>query len=98
MDTTFNSPNKDGNSQSTPNYLASSLDSGIPQSSPYTPLSFQLESPVIISQPTTPSFLPRTSSINPTNLPSTITGTTPRSGNARTLQSIPREWYRKAYS
>ena len=68
MDTTIKSPVKDNSCQSTPNVLASS-DSGIPQSTPHTPLSFQSESPVITSQPSTPSLLPRTSSINPTNLP-----------------------------
>ena len=87
MDTTF----KDNSCHSRPNLLASSLDSGIPQSSPHTLLSFQSESLVITSQPTTPCLLPRTSSINPTNLPSTSTGTTPRSRNAGTLRDIPRE-------
>ena len=97
MDTTIKSPVKDNSCHSTPNLLASSPDSGIPQSSPHTPLSFQSESPVITSQPTTRGPLPRTSSINPTNLPSTSTGTTPRSRNAGTLRNIPREWYEKPY-
>ena len=76
---------------------ASSLDSGIPRSSPHTPLSFQSETPVITSQPTTPSPLPRTSIINPTNLPTTSTDTTPRSRNAGTIRNIPPEWYGKPY-
>ena len=97
MDTTTTSPVKENSCQSTPNPLASSPDSGIPQSSPHTPLSFQLESPVITSQPTTATRLPRTSSINPTNLPSTSTGISPRSRNARTLRNIPRDWYGKPY-
>ena len=96
MDTTIKSPVKDNSCHSRPNLSASSPDSGIPQSS-HTPLSFQTESPVITSQPTTPSPLPFTSSINPTNLPSTGTGTTPRSRNAGTLRNIPREWYGKPY-
>ena len=78
MDTTIKSPVKDNSCHSTPNLLASSPDSGIPQSSPHTPLSFQSESPVITSQPTTPSLLPCTSSINPNIFQSTSTGTTPR--------------------
>ena len=81
MDTTIKSPVKYNSCRSTPNFLASSPDSGIPQSSPLTSLSFQPESPVIKSQTTTPGPLPRTCSINPTNLPSTSTGTTPRSKN-----------------
>ena len=93
MDTTITLPVNDNSSHSTPKFLASSLDSGIPQSSPHTPLSYQPESPVITSQPTTPSPLPRTSSINPTNLQSTSTDATPRSRNAGTLRNIPREWY-----
>ena len=60
MDTTTTSPVKENSCQSTPNPLASSPDSGIPQSSPHTPLSFQLESPVITSQPTTATRLPLT--------------------------------------
>ena len=97
MDTTVTSPVNDNSCHSTPNLLASSPDSGIPQSSPHTPLSFQPESPVITSQPTTPSPLPRTASINPTNLQSTSTDATPRSRNAGTLRNIPREWYGKPY-
>ena len=57
----------------------------------FTLLSFPSESPVITSQRTTPSSLPRTSSINPTNLPSTSTGATPRSKNAGILPNTPRE-------
>ena len=91
MDTRFNSPVKDTSCHSTPSLLASSPDSGIPQSSPQTPLSFQSQSPVNTSQPTTPSPLPRISSTNPTNLPSTSTGTTPRSRNTGTIRNIPRE-------
>ena len=97
MDTTTKSPVKDNSCHSTPNLLASSPDSGIRQSSAHTPLSFQSESPVITSQPTTPIPLPRTSSINPTNLPSTSTGSTPRSRNAGTSRNNPREWYGKPY-
>ena len=97
MDTTIKSPVKDNSCHSTPNLLASSPDSGIPQSSPHTPLSFQSESPVITNQPTTPSPLRRTSSFNPNNFQSTNTGTTPRSRNAGTLRNIPREWYGKPY-
>ena len=97
MDTTIKSPVKDNSYHSTPNLLASSPDSGIPQSSPHTPLSFQSESPVITSQPTTPSPLPRTSSINPNNSQSTSTGAAPRSRNGGTLRNIPREWYGKPY-
>ena len=96
-DKTIKSPVKDNSCTSTPNLLASSTDSGIPQSTPHTPLSFQSESPVIPSQPTTPSLLPHTTSFNPTNLASTNTGTTPRSRNAGTLRNIPREWYGKPY-
>ena len=57
MDTSITLPVKGNSCHSTPNLLASSPDSGIPQSSPHAPLSFQSESPVIISQPTTPSLL-----------------------------------------
>ena len=96
-DTTIKPPVKDNSCHSTPNLLASSPDSGIPQSSPHTPLSFQSESPVISSKPTTHSHLPRTSSINPNNSQSTSTGTTPRSRNSGTLRNIPREWYGKPY-
>ena len=95
IDTTITSPVKDNSCHSTPNLLASSP--GIPQSSPHTPLSFQSESPVITSQPTTPSPLPRTSSINPNNFQSTSTGATSRSRNAGTLRNIPRECYGKPY-
>ena len=97
MDTITKSTVKDNSCHSTPNLLPSSPDSGIPQSSPHTPFSFQSESPVITSQPTTPSPLTRTSSINPTNLPSTSTDTNPRSRNAGTLRNIAREWYGKPY-
>ena len=97
LDTAIKSIVKDNSCHSTPNLLTISPDSGISQSFPHTPLSFQSESPVITSQPTTPSPLPRTSSINPTNLPSTSTGTTLRSRNAGTLRKIPREWYGKPY-
>ena len=97
MNTTIKSPVIDNSCHSTPNLLASSTDSGIPQSSPHTLPSFQPESPVITSQPTIPSPLPRTSSINPTNLPSTSTDATPRSRNAGTLRNLPREWYGKPY-
>ena len=96
-DTTNTSPVNDNSCHSTPNLSVSSPDSGIPQSSPHTPISFQSESLVITSQPTTPSRLPHTTSFNPTNLPSTSTGTTPRSRNAKTLRNIPREWYGKPY-
>ena len=44
MDTTNDSPVEDNSCHSTRNLLASSPDSGIPQSSPHTPLSFQLVS------------------------------------------------------
>ena len=77
MDTTITSHVKDNRCHSTPNLLASSLHSGIPQSSPHTTLPFQLESPVRTSQPTTASPLPRTSSFNPNNFQSTSTGATP---------------------
>ena len=87
MDTSFNSPVKDNSCHSTPNPLAGSPDSGIPQSSSHTPLSFQPESPVITSQPTTPSPLPRTHSNNPKNFQSTNTGTTPHSRNTGALQN-----------
>ena len=97
MDSTIKSPVEDNSCHSTPTLSASSPDSGIPQSSIGTPLSFQSESPVITSQPITPNPLPRTSSINPTNLPSTSTGTTPRSRTAGTLRNITREWYGKPY-
>ena len=97
MDTTIKSPVKNNSCQSTPNVLASSPDSGIPKSSPRTPFSFQSESPVIPSQPTTPSPLLRTSRIIPNNFQSTSTGTTPRSRNGGTLRNIPREWYGKPY-
>ena len=73
IDTTIKSPVKDNSCHSTPHLLASSPDSGIPQSSPHTPLSFQSESPVITSQPTTPR-----TSLNPNNFQSTSTDTTPR--------------------
>ena len=61
MDTTIKSPVKDNSCHSELNLLARSPDSGITQSSPHTPLSFQSQSPVIASQPTTPSPLTRTS-------------------------------------
>ena len=95
MDTIIKSPVKDNSWHSTPNFLTNSLDSGFPQSSPKTPISYQSESLVTTSQPTTPSPLLRTTSFNPTNLPSTDTGTSPRSTNAETLRNIPREWYGK---
>ena len=95
MNTTIRSPVNDNSFHSTPNCLASSPDSGIRQSSLHTPLSFQSEAPVITSQPTTPSPLPRTSSIYPTNLPATSTGTNPRSRNAGTSRNFHREWYGK---
>ena len=95
MDTTIMSHVKDNSCHSTPNLLASSPDSGIPQTSPHTPLSFQSELPVITSQSTTPSPLPRTSIINPNNFQSTSTDTTPRSRNAGTLRNILCEWYGK---
>ena len=95
MDTTNKSPVEDNSCHSTPNLLATSPDSGIPQSSLHTLLSFQSESPVITSQPTTPSPLPRTPSINSKNFQSTSTGAIPRSRNAGTLRNIPREWYGK---
>ena len=91
MDSTIKLPVEDNSCHSTPTLSASSPDSGNPQSSPRNPLSFQSESPVITSQPITPSPLPRTSCINPTNFTSTSTGTTPRSRNAGTLRNIPRE-------
>ena len=78
LETTFKLPVKDNSCHLMPNFLASSLDSGIPQSPPHTPLSFQSESPVITSQSTTPSLLPRATNFNPTNLPSTSAGPTPR--------------------
>ena len=90
MNTTYSSPAKCGSAHSTPTFLASSPDSGIPQSSPQTPISFQGESPAITSQPTTPSPLPR-------NIPSTSTAAAPRSRNTGTLRNIPREWYGKPY-
>ena len=95
MDTTITSPVNDNSCLSTPNLLASSPDSGFPQSSPHTPLAFQGESPVITSRLTTPSPLPRTSSNNPNNSQSTSNGATPRSRNAGTLRKIPRKWYGK---
>ena len=97
MGTTIKSPVENNSCHSTPNLLASSLDSGVQQSSPHTPLSIHMESPVITSQPTTPSPLSLTSTINPTNHPSTSTGTTPRSRNAGTLRNIHREWYGKPF-
>ena len=97
METTIKLPVKDNSCHSTPTLSASSPDSGFPQSSPQTHLSFQSESPVITSQPTTPSPVPCTANFNPTNLPSTSTGTNLRSRNAKTLRNIPREWYGKPY-
>ena len=97
MDRTIKSPDKDNSCHSTPNLIASLPDSDILQSSPDTFFSFQPEPPVISSQPTTPSPLPRTSSNNHTNFQSTSTGTTPRSQNAGTLRNIPRKWYGKPY-
>ena len=96
-DTTFNWHNRDDNSHSTPEYLSSSPDSGIPQSSLQRALSFQSEATVISSQPTVPSSLPRTSNSNPNNLNSTSTGTTPRSRTTGTLTNISREWYEIPY-
>ena len=91
MNMTFNSPAKCDSSHSTSNLLASSPDSGIPQSSAHTPISFQGESPATTSQSTTPSPLPRISSTDPKNIPSTSTTATPRSRNTGTLRNIPRE-------
>ena len=96
-DTPIKLPANDNSSHPTPNFLASSPESEIPESSPHYPLPFQPETPVITSQPTTPSTLPRTSCINPTNFPSTSTGTPPCSRNAGTLRNIPREWYGKPF-
>ena len=90
MNTTYNSPANCGSTHSTPNFLTSSPDSGIPQSSPHTPISFQGESPIITSQPTTPSPSPR-------NIPSTSTAATPRSRITGFLRNLPREWYGKPY-
>ena len=95
IDTTITWPVEDNSCRSTPNLLASSTDSGIPQSSPQTPLSFQSESQVIISQPATPSPPPHTSSIKPNNFQSTSTGATPRSRTAGTLRNVSRDWYGK---
>ena len=67
IDTNIKSPVKDKRCHSTVNHLASSTDSGIPQSSFQNPFSFQPESPVITSQPTTPSPLLCTSSTNANN-------------------------------
>ena len=97
MDTTFNSSVKDNTCHLTPNLLVSSLDCCIPQSSPHTPLSLQPESPVITSQPTTPSRLPRTQRTNPINFPSTSTGTSPPLRNTATLRIISRELYGKQH-
>ena len=100
VNTTIRSPVTDSSCLSTPNLLASSTDSGIPQSSLHTALSFQQESIVITSQPTTLttlSPLPRTSSINPNNFQSTSTVTTPCSRNAGTLRNLPQEWHGKPY-
>ena len=96
-DTCFISHVKDNSCHSTPNVLASSHKSGIPQSSSQTLLSFPLESPVITSQPTKPSLLPCTSSNNHNNFQSTSTGTTPLSRSTRILRIFPREWYSKPY-
>ena len=79
MDTIFKSPVKDKNCLLTPNLSASSPDSGIQQPSPNTPLSFQSESSVITSHPTSHCLLPRTSGIDLKNFQSTSTGKTPRS-------------------
>ena len=51
-----NSPVEESSCHSTTNLLASSPESGIPQSSPHTHFSFQPKSPVITSQPTAPSL------------------------------------------
>ena len=48
MEKTFNWPVKDNSSHSTSHLPASTPDSGIPQASPCTPLSFQSDSPVNI--------------------------------------------------
>ena len=95
MDKAIKFPVEDNSCNSMPNLLTSSPDSGIPQLSPHTSLSFQSETPVITSQPNTPSPLFRTFSINPTNLPSSSTGTIPCSRNAETLRNFPPEWYGK---
>ena len=87
MDTTIELPVENNSCHSKPNLTASSPDSVILQSSPHTAFSFQSKSPVTTSQPTTPRVLPRTSSNIPTNFPSTSTGITPRSGNARTQEN-----------
>ena len=97
IDTTLKLPVKDISCHSTPNLLGNAPDSGTPQPFPHISLSFQLESPVITSEATTPSPLPRTSSFNPNNLQSTSTGTTPCPWKAGTLRNKPREWYGKPY-
>ena len=97
MDTCFISPVKDNNFHPKLNLLVKSPDSGIPQSPPHALFSFQPESPVLTNQPTNPSPLPRSFSFIPNNFHSTSTGTTPRSRNTRTSQSVPREWYGKPY-
>ena len=96
-DTTIKLPVKNNSYHSTQKLLASSLDSKNPQLSAHTPLSFQPESAVITSQPTTPSLFSCTSSINPTIFQSNNPGTTPSSRMARTLRNIPREWYKEPH-
>ena len=67
MDTMYNSSAKNDSCHSTTNLLVSSPDSGILQSYPHNLLSFQLESPVISSQPTTLSLLSLITCNNPKN-------------------------------
>ena len=93
LDNNIKSPVNYNSCHSTPNLLASSPDSSIPQLSPHTPFTFQQESPVITSQSTTPGPFSRTSSINPKNFQSTSTVTTPRSKNAGISQNNLRKWY-----
>ena len=97
MDTTNKLPVTDNSCHSTPNLAGSLPDTGFPQTSPQTPLSFQQEAPVITSQQITPSLLPRTSGINLNNFQSTNTGTTPGSRNAKISRNVPHELYGKPY-
>ena len=96
-DKSFCSPVNDNSCHSTPKFLANSLDSGIAHSSPHTTLSFQLESTILTTQPTTFSPSRRTSSINPNTFQSISTGTTPHSRNTGTLPNYPSEWYEEPY-
>ena len=98
MNASLFSPAKHNGCQLTLKILASSPDSGILQSSPYAPCSFQPQSLVTTSQTTTHSACSRNSNNHPKSFQPTRTGTTPRSRGAETLRSNRKAIHLNVYS